>query len=261
MTRGQVAVPRTVSEILARRARAGHPPAPVTVGLSMLVHGAFVVALVLAGKPRRVPVAIPISLAVRVVSPAALGRPEASPAPAPAPAVAAVPEPAKARPVIEKKSVEKIEPSPSAMPALKSAKVKPTPPKAAAPAKGAAPAVELPTAAGLPNGSVGATGAALNFGADVAAFDTDFPFAYYVQQLLALIGANWFRPDAPDGSLCTVTFRIQRSGQVADVSVEAGSGISYYDRAAVRAVFAANPLPPLPTDYGHDQLGVHLRFR
>jgi periplasmic protein TonB len=253
---------RTVSEILARRARTGQPPVSLTAGLSILAHAAFVAAVLLAGRARHVPVAIPISLPVRVVSPAALGRPEAAPAPVPAPATAQpVPEPAKARPVIEKKRDEKVQPSPNAMPALKPAKAKPTPPPRPVPGKGAAPAVDLPTAAGLPTGTAGATGTALSFGTDVAAFDADFPFTYYVQQLLSLIGANWFRPDAPDGAVCTVTFRIQRSGQVADVKVEAGSGISYYDRAAVRAVFAANPLPPLPNDYLNDQLGVHLRFR
>lgn len=255
------AAPRTVSEILARRAHAGRVPAPLTAGLSLLAHAAFVAAVLLAGRPRRAPVAIPISLPVRVVSPAALGRPEAAPVHAPAaPTAAPLPEPAKARPVIEKKPDEKIQPSPNAMPALKSAKAKPTPPKAAAPGRGAPP-VELPAAAGLPNGTAGATGGALSFGADVAAFDADFPFSYYVQQLVSLIGANWFRPDAADGAVCTVAFRIQRSGQVADVKVEASSGISYYDRAAVRAVYAANPLPPLPIDYRNEQLGVHLRFR
>ncbi len=253
-----VGAPRTVSEILARRARGGRPPVPVTGGLSLLAHAAFLVAVLLAGRPRHVPVAIPISLPVRVVSPAALGRPEAAPVPAPAAAPAA--EASKAPPVIEKKRVEKVEPSPKAMPVPKNPKVKPTPPKAAAPGKGAAPAVDLP-AAGQPAGTTGAPGAALSFGTDVAAFDSEFPFSYYVQQLLALIGANWFRPDAPEGALCTVTFRIQRSGQVADVKVESTSGISWYDRAAVRAVFAANPLPPLPNDYRNEQLGVHLRFR
>lgn len=257
---GTAGAARTVSEILARRARAGQPPAPLTAGLSLLAHAAFVAALLLAGRPRRVPVAMPISLPVRVVSPAALGRPEAAPDPA-ATAVEPAPEPPKARPVIEKKPVDTVQPSPDAMPALKSAKLKPTPPKAPPPGKGAAPAVELPAALGLPNGSAGAAGSALSFGADVAAFDSDFPFAYYVQQLVSLIGANWFRPDAPDGALCTVAFRIQRSGQVADVRVEAASGLSYYDRAAVRAVYAANPLPPLPNDYRNEQLGVHLRFR
>jgi TonB family protein len=261
VTAHEAALPaRGVSEILAQRARVGRAPAPVTAGLSLLAHGAFVAAVVLAGRSRRVPVAVPISLPVRVVSPAALGRPEAAPAPA-ARVAEAKPEPAKARPVIEKKRDEKVAPSAKAMPDLKSARVKPTPPKAAAPGKGAPPAVELPAAAGLPSGSPGAIGTSLSFGTDVAAFDSDFPFSYYVQQLLALIGANWFRPDVPDGTVCTVSFRIQRSGQVAGVSVETTSGISYYDRAAVRAVYAATPLPPLPTDYPNDQLGVHLRFR
>jgi TonB family protein len=251
---------RTVSEILAGRARAGRAPAPLAAGLSVLAHAAFVAAVILTSRPRYVPTAIPISLPVRVVSPAALGRPEAAPAPVPAAPVEVDRQPAKARPVIEKKN-EKIEPSPSAMPALKNPKVKPTPPKAAQPGKGAAPAVDLPSAPGLPSGSAGAAGTSLSFGADVAAFDTDFPFSYYVQQLVSLIGANWFRPDASEGAVCTVSFRIQRSGQVADVKVEASSGESYYDRAAVRAVYAANPLPPLPNDYRNEQLGVHLRFR
>ena len=245
MTAAAEATPRTVSEILARRAHTGLPSTPLTAGLSFLAHAAFVAVLLVTGRPRRVPNAIPISLPVRVVSPAALGRPQAAPAPVPAPAAPVatpLPEP------------------PKAMPAIKPSKAKPTPPPAAAPlVKGSGPAVDLPSA-GSPAGNPGATGA-LSFGTDVAAFDADFPFSYYVQQLLALIGANWFRPDVPDGTVCTVNFRIQRSGQVADVNVESTSGVSYYDRAAVRAVFAANPLPPLPTDYRNDQLGVHLRFR
>ncbi|MGA7992521.1 MAG: TonB family protein, partial [Thermoanaerobaculia bacterium] len=182
---------------------------------------------------------------------------------APAPAAEPAPETAKARPVIEKRQEEKVQPSARAMPAIKSAKAKPTPPssKAAAPAREAPPAVDLPSAQGFPSGTAGAAGATLSFGADVAAFDADFPFSYYVQQLVSLIGANWFRPDVPDGTLCTVSFRIERSGQVADVKIESSSGVGYYDRAAVRAVFAANPLPPLPIDYRNEQLGVHLRFR
>ncbi len=256
-----VGPPLTVSEILAGRARAGQAPAPFAAGLSILAHAAFVAAVILTSRPRRVPAAIPISLPVRVVSPAALGHPQAAPAPVPAAPAEAVPQPAKARPVIEKKNVEKVVPSPQAMPALKSAKVTPTPPKAALPGKGAAPAVDLPSAPGFPSGSAGATGTSLSFGADVAGFDADFPFSYYVQQLVSLIGANWFRPDASEGAICTVSFRIQRSGQVTDVKVETSSGESYYDRAAVRAVYAANPLPPLPNDYRNEQLGVHLRFR
>src|SRR5947208_6988142 len=98
-------------------------------------------------------------------------------------------------------------------------------------------------------------------GAAVSAFDADFPFAYYVEQLQSLIGANWIKPDVPEGTACTVYFRILRSGQVTEVKVEQASTLSYYDRAASRAIYAANPLPPLPPEFKGDNLGVHLRFQ
>ena len=59
-------------------------------------------------------------------------------------------------------------------------------------------AVDLPSAgAGL--GGDGAPGLT-DFGASVSGFDADFPFAYYAEQLQALIGANWLKPDAPAGT-------------------------------------------------------------
>ena len=88
-----------------------------------------------------------------------------------------------------------------------------------------------------------------------------FPFAYYAEQLQALIGANWLKPDAPDGTACIVTFRIQRSGQVTDVKIETPSGLAFYDRAASRSIYSANPLPPLPPEFRRDELGVHIRFQ
>jgi TonB family protein len=58
-----------------------------------------------------------------------------------------------------------------------------------------------------------------------------------------------------------VTFRIQRSGQVTDVKVETPSGLAFYDRAASRSIYSANPLPPLPPEFQRDELGVHIRFQ
>ena len=120
-------------------------------------------------------------------------------------------------------------------------------------------AVELPSA-GLGLGGDGSPGLS-NFGASVSGFDADFPFAYYAEQLQALIGANWLKPDVPPGTACVVTFRIQRSGQVTDVEVENPSGIGFYDRAATRSVYSADPLPPLPPEFRRDELGVHIRFQ
>ena len=52
-----------------------------------------------------------------------------------------------------------------------------------------------------------------------------------------------------------------RSGQVTDVKVDNLVRCELYDRAAARAVYAANPLPPLPPDYRNESLGVHLKFQ
>jgi TonB family protein len=250
--------PLTVSDILARRARTGLPPRGLMAVVSLLAHAGFVALILFVGKPRKAPPFLPMSLPVRVVSPASLGRLQAA-APAPVAAPAEPVPPAKAKPVIEKPT-EKVPPSAKAMPEpkkhAKPEKPKPVP-EVVKPLGG--PALELPSAAGAANGAT--TGAGVSFGASVTSFDADFPFAYYVEQLLSLIGANWFKPDSAEGTSCVISFRVLRSGQVTDVKVDSSSGVSYYDRAAARAVYAANPLPPLPPDYRNDALGVHLKFQ
>ena len=235
----------TVSDILARRARTGLASRPLTAAVSILAHAGFLGLVLLMGKPRKAPVFVPMSLPVRVVSPASLGQPKAAPAPAPVAAPAEPAPPPKAKPAIEKPS-EKVLPSAKAMPEPKKP-AKPEKPKAApSVAKPLGPSLELPSAAGTANGST--SGAGVSFGASVTSFDADFPFTYYVEQLLSLIGANWFKPESAEGTSCVVSFRIMRSGQVTDVKVDSPSAVSYYDRAAARAVYAANPLPPLPPD-------------
>lgn len=251
--------PLSVSEILARRARTGLAPPGLTVTVSVLAHAGFLALLLFVGKPRKETAFAPMSLPVRVVSPASLGRPQAAPAPAPVAAPAEPAPVAKAKPVIEKPS-EKILPSAKALPEPKklAKPEKPKPSPGVVKALGG-PALELPSAAGAASGAT--SGASVSFGASVTSFDADFPFAYYVEQLLSLIGANWFKPESAEGTTCVVSFRVLRSGQVTDVKVDSSSGVSYYDRAAARAVYAANPLPPLPSDYRNDGLGVHLKFQ
>ena len=55
-------------------------------------------------------------------------------------------------------------------------------------------------------------------------------------------------------------FHIERDGTISDPEIETSSGLPFVDRAALRAVLAASPLPPLPPEYGGSQLGVHLIF-
>jgi TonB family protein len=248
----------TVSEILEERIRLSDAPHGVATALSLAAHAAFVVFLVLISQPRKLTTPPLLSLPVRVVSPGALARMSSA---------AAAQAEAPRRPVIEKVREEAPAPSAEALPLPdkgkkpKPAKPAPEPRVAAASPRPAAngSAVELPSAgAGL--GGEGTPGLT-NFGASVSGFDADFPFAYYAEQIQSLVGANWLKPDVPAGTACVVTFRIQRSGQVTEVKVETPSGLGFYDRAATRSVYAANPLPPLPPEFRGEELGVHIRFQ
>ncbi len=247
----------TVSEILERRLSTPDAPPAIGPAVSLAAHAAFLAVLILVSRPRPVTV-LPIALPVRVISPAALGGRSvapARPAPAPTPAPQAPPKPKR---VIEKME-EKPVPSAKAMPEPTAKKRKtPTPAPAAASASG--PSVELPSAGGSGSGTE-ESGSALSFGTSVAGLEADFPFAFYVDQMLTLIGGNWLKPEGSEGLVAVVGFQIQRDGRITDVKLLTPSGIGVYDRAAVRAVYAANPLPPLPPEFQGDRLGVHLRFR
>ncbi len=74
-------------------------------------------------------------------------------------------------------------------------------------------------------------------------------------------GVTWFRPQVGDNASAIVFFAIDRDGTIRDAKIEDASGNGLYDRAALRAVLEASPLPPLPFGYSGTYLGVHLKFR
>ncbi|MHB8797436.1 MAG: energy transducer TonB [Thermoanaerobaculia bacterium] len=252
----------TVSEVLEERNRRPDAPHGLAAALSLAAHAAFVVFLVLISQPRKLTNPPLMSLPVRVVSPGALARLSGQPGRPSARPKAETPP----KRVIEKIRDEAPAPSAEALPLpgkpKKGEAAKPAPRAAAPEPRPAASdsAVELPSAG---TGGLGGTGSPglSSFGASLSGFDSDFPFSYYAEQIQALIGANWLKPDVAEGTACVVTFRIQRSGQVTDVKVETPSGLAFYDRAAARAIYSANPLPPLPPEFRGEQLGVHIRFQ
>lgn len=96
---------------------------------------------------------------------------------------------------------------------------------------------------------------------DMALDVEDFPFAYYLATIKRKIAANWRVPGTTSGSLhCRVYFRIGRGGTIDSPTVETSSGNFLFDQAAQRAVIQASPLPPLPSGFGEDVLGVHFSF-
>lgn len=88
----------------------------------------------------------------------------------------------------------------------------------------------------------------------------DFPYTFYVERMLGIIGGNWFRPEAGSRSGATIYFVIERNGKISEVEIRETSGNSTFDRAARRAVIESSPLPPLPFQYAGSELGVHLKF-
>jgi TonB family protein len=90
--------------------------------------------------------------------------------------------------------------------------------------------------------------------------DEAFPFTYYLNRALALIEGNWFRPPAPIGTVCRVRCVIDRTGRLVEAGLEAESQTPAFDRAALRAVYASAPLPPLPQGFGGSTLTLHLEF-
>jgi TonB family protein len=181
-------------------------------------------------------------VSVRIVPAARLGVEK--------PRVEPKPEPASPKP--EEKPQPKPEPrKESKAPVLPTAKPAKAPPK---PEPAPAPAPEVQ---GVAQGS--ASGFALGA---TATFDTpDFTYGYYIDQMLAQLSRNWNRPLVGSGVEAMIHFRIERGGKILDIQIVRSSGINAFDLAALRAVQASSPLPPLPRAFREDSLGVNLIVR
>lgn len=89
-----------------------------------------------------------------------------------------------------------------------------------------------------------------------------FQYPYYLSAIHRKIQENFVVPRlAGVGTLqAVISFRIGRDGKIYDLSMEQPSENPVFDRASQRALEAANPLPPLPSEYDSDYLGVHFAF-
>lgn len=88
-----------------------------------------------------------------------------------------------------------------------------------------------------------------------------FNFGYYLEIIRERVSDNWSPP--PVGTetvVSTVYFRIRRTGEITDIKLEKSSGFELYDKAAIKAVSDATPLPPLPAGFKGQWLGVHFEF-
>lgn len=241
-----------VGHILAARERETLPWG-LGISFALLLHAAIASAFLVSAflHPRRI--LATRTVAVRLVQAGTLrGGAEV-----------AVPRAEPERPKIVK-PVEEAPPPPSGKAKLLPSTKKEKPPAPApAPQKPGSSASSSFSAAAA-TGSTG-RGGPLGAGGDVgiggATFDQpDFNYSYYIERMLVTIGTNWFKPALTVPSSPVIKFKIQRDGTLAEADVERSSGLSFVDRAALRAVLASSPLPPLPAEFSGDHLGVHLIF-
>ena len=226
------------NEILRRRAAPTRKSWAVV--LSVVLHVSLVATAILvpmlaaAARP-------PIEFrTVNIVPVQALGVPE--PEPQPEPVEETLPEPPKPAPAPEPKPARKLAPT-AEKPRERPVRSAPEPPRPQQ-RRGS------PLGSDLASSPFGAKGVGLD--------NPDFTYGYYVDQMLSMIGNAWVRPRVVGRIEAILYYRIARDGTVTELKLLTSSGNKAFDEAALRAVRAAAPMPPLPASFSADSLGVRL---
>lgn len=86
----------------------------------------------------------------------------------------------------------------------------------------------------------------------------------YLVKIKEKINKSWNPPKVVSNpkfsGQAMVGFRITRTGEVKDITVEKSSGDFNFDRVAIKTVRDSHPLPRLPEEYPESSLFVHLTF-
>lgn len=91
--------------------------------------------------------------------------------------------------------------------------------------------------------------------------DAAFPHGYYLELVEKKIEALFAPPTRIAGLVAQVHFIMMRNGRATEVKVVKPSGNAVFDQSAMRAIIGASPLPPLPTDFGANSLGITYIFK
>lgn len=100
-------------------------------------------------------------------------------------------------------------------------------------------------------------------GVSLSGGGSSFLFPNYLQKVDHKIRWRWAPPPvASTGDRLVIRFVIQKNGGIdkSSIGIEESSGNLFFDQAAIRAIYAAHPLPPLPRAYGEDVLIVFMNF-
>lgn len=90
--------------------------------------------------------------------------------------------------------------------------------------------------------------------------DVSFPHSYYLELVERKIESYFNPPVRKPNLVAEVHFELQKNGRISGLKLKKSSGNALFDQAAQRAVISAVPLPPLPAEFGFNQLGVTYIF-
>ena len=251
-----------VADFLAERA-SPHGGLATAIVVSFVLHAGGGAIAVYAGLRQPPPKAVS-RVNIRLAQ-----APASAAIPAAAPAVASAAPPQPVAPRIQEPQPEPVKPPPQKAPEPPQKDTAPASPfgrSTKKPAEAAPPPPPPQPPASVASTSTiggGGSGAPIGIGeAGITGIEGgDFPYTLYLENMESLIGRRWVRPPVTGQIASVVYFRIQRDGTIRDVNPIAPSGNGMFDRAALRAVLEASPLPPLPGNYSGTYLGVHLTFR
>jgi TonB family protein len=90
-------------------------------------------------------------------------------------------------------------------------------------------------------------------------------FRPYLIQILGAVRRNWYAVMPESAKLgrrgkVSIQFAISRSGSVPKLVIVTPSGTEALDRAAVAGISASNPFPPLPGEFGGEQVRLQFNF-
>jgi TonB family protein len=214
-----------------------HGELMAAVLFSTFLHIIIIAAALLIAYSIRARVYVPPFYSVKLVDlPADLSevRPVMTPEPAAPP-----PVPAPQQPAADK---------------IRTAKLKAAPPqaKAAAP-RDAIPELETKKKAAPPETQEQARAKPQEtVSVAVAGGEQQFPFLPYLVIVRDKVERNWNPPPGAKGTTVKLMFRILRSGRVGEAKLMDSSGNFYFDQAAMRAILASSPFPPLPEGFFRD---------
>ncbi len=87
-----------------------------------------------------------------------------------------------------------------------------------------------------------------------------FEYDFYLGIVQAKLEQNFRPPPGKQKAKAVVAFVIQKNGEISNIELQQPSGNLLVDQAAQRAVRAAGRFPPLPAQYGSDQLAINIEF-